>query len=84
MGSTILISPNAPSTINSGALLDKELIPRTLIVVPSFGLPLELMTDTPAIFPCNALAAEVATSPFSSFVPTELTAPERWLFFTVP
>ena len=54
------------------------------MVIPSFGSPLVLVTDTPAILPWSAVPAFVATAPFSSFAPTELTAPERWLFFAVP
>jgi len=73
----MLMSPNAPSITYSGLLLDNELIPRTLIVIVPFGSPLELATDTPGIFPCNAVAVLEATCPLSSLALTELTAPER-------
>ena len=78
-------SMGCPSITISGWLLPvMEVEPRMWKVMPEPGAPVLLRICTPAIRPCRASGTEMTRLSWTPSSLTELTAPVRSLFLTVP
>ena len=76
--------PGTPSTITNGSLVDMVVTPRTRIVAPADGSPLERVICTPAICPCNWLESCGVLFIRSLSPPKEEVDPVRSILRAVP